>query len=53
LNEKTWRDLVRDHFPGTPDKFCDFILWEKTPFPVSTDIQEIEWHILQAKEGAS
>ena len=30
----TWNDLVRKYFPDTTDKQCDFILWEKTPFPL-------------------
>ena len=30
----TWRDLVRKYFPNASDTICDFILWEKTAFPL-------------------
>ncbi|KUL16228.1 hypothetical protein RFN66_03565 [Bacillus paralicheniformis] len=30
----TWIDLVRKYFPDANDKQCDFILWEKTAFPL-------------------
>lgn len=29
-----WIDLVRKYFPDANDKQCDFILWEKTAFPL-------------------
>lgn len=34
LGRKTWFDLVREYFPDSTDKECDFILLEKTAFPV-------------------
>jgi hypothetical protein len=30
----TWYDLVRKYFPDADDEFCEFVLWEKTCFPV-------------------
>lgn len=30
----TWIDLVRKYFPDANDKQCDFILWEKTAYPL-------------------
>lgn len=32
----TWIDLVRKYFPDANDKQCDFILWEKTAFPLAS-----------------
>jgi hypothetical protein len=29
-------DLVRKHFPNATDDECEYILWEKTPFPMVT-----------------
>lgn len=31
----TWIDLVREYFPDATEKECDFILWERTAFPVT------------------
>lgn len=44
ISEKM-RELVRNYFPDASNKFCDYILWEHTPFPVSTDMVEIECFI--------
>jgi len=30
----TWYDLVRKYFPDADNEFCEFVLWEKTCFPV-------------------
>ena len=38
----TWIDLVKQYFPNATNKECDFILWEKTPFPISTDVKLIK-----------
>lgn len=40
----TYRDLVREYFPGADDDICDFILWEKTPFPVC-DVEELRFRL--------
>lgn len=40
----TWNDLVRRYFPDADDKACDYILWEKTAFPIA-DIETIEKHL--------
>lgn len=29
----TWNDLVRKYFPDADDRFCEWILWERTNFP--------------------
>jgi hypothetical protein len=50
MDKKTWRDLVRDYFPDADDRFCDFILWERTPFPFVTDVGEIECFIKKERE---
>jgi hypothetical protein len=40
----TWNDLVRKYIPDATDKECDFILWEKTSFPL-TDVEDVEEQI--------
>lgn len=30
----TYRELVREYLPDADDDECDFILWEKTAFPM-------------------
>ncbi len=30
----TWLELVKKYFPNASDKEADFILWEKTCFPI-------------------
>jgi hypothetical protein len=37
----TWNDLVRKYFPNANDKECDFLLWEKTAFPL-VPVEEVE-----------
>lgn len=34
---KTACDLVREFIPGADDEFVDYVLWEKTPFPMGTE----------------
>ncbi|APH36078.1 hypothetical protein J5M77_04105 [Bacillus amyloliquefaciens] len=61
----TWIDLVRNYFPDANDKQCDFILWEKTAFPLASveiienQLQEYQTNMFQdrrsnrvTKEGA-
>ncbi|WP_197023480.1 hypothetical protein [Heyndrickxia ginsengihumi] len=31
----TWIELVKEYFPDATDTQCEFILWEKTAFPVT------------------
>lgn len=31
---RTWHDLIRRYIPDADDKRCEFILWEKTAFPL-------------------
>jgi len=40
----TWLDLVRKYLPGISDEYADFILWEKTCFPMG-DKKTIEKQI--------
>jgi predicted nucleotidyltransferase len=44
-----WNDLVRKHFPEADDEFCEFVLWEHTPFPVVQDVERIEELIIKLK----
>jgi len=30
----TWYDLVRKYFPNASDELCEYILWERTCFPI-------------------
>lgn len=47
----SWNDIVRKHFPNADDNYCEFILWEYTPFPVSQDAEEIERLIIKLKNN--
>ena len=33
-NRMTWIELVKKYFPNISDEEADFILWEKTAFPM-------------------
>lgn len=50
----TWQDLIRKYIPDASDKLCEFILWEKTAFPVA-GFETVERQIQEAakeyKEG--
>ena len=48
----TWKELVKEYFPNANDEFCDFVLWEKTPFPCSQDKEEIRRFIKEFKESS-
>jgi hypothetical protein len=45
-----WHDLVRKHFPEADDKFCDYVLWEYTPYPANQDVEYIEQLIIKFKK---
>jgi hypothetical protein len=47
---ENWHDLVRKHFPEADDKFCEYVLWEYTPYPVNQDIEFIEGPYYQIKK---
>lgn len=53
----TGNDLVRRYFPNANDKLCDFILWEKTAFPlipveeVEKQLQEYQMMLLAEKRS--
>ena len=32
----TWIDLVRKYFPNASEEECDFILWNRTAFPMAS-----------------
>lgn len=51
--EKNYLDLVRDYFPNVSDKEADWILWEKTPFPMRMDEQEIGRYLAEYKKEVS
>ena len=41
----TWNDLVKKYFPNANDEDCEYILWNKTPFPISMDVELIKSYI--------
>jgi hypothetical protein len=43
----TWIDLVRKYFPDATVEQADFLLWEKTCFPVGS-VQAVEEHLREA-----
>ena len=45
----TWQELVRKYFPNASDEECDFILWNKTAFPMGR-IETVEQQIQQYKK---
>lgn len=44
MNKLTCLDFVRKYIPGISDEYADFILWEKTCFPMG-DKETIEKQI--------
>lgn len=40
----TWWDLVRKYFPEATDEECEYILWEKTAYPMG-NVNTVEQHI--------
>lgn len=44
-----WERLVRKHIPNVTDEQCEYILWEKTTFPLGT-IEEIEEKLVEYKQ---
>jgi hypothetical protein len=49
-NKMTWLDLARKHFPDKSDKFLNWVLWEKTAFPMAS-IATVEKQLQEYKEG--
>lgn len=45
----TYLDLVRKHFPDADDKFADYVLWEKTAFPLVKNPNNLEEQIIKFK----
>lgn len=49
----TWNDLIRKYIPKASDDECDYILWEKTCFPmgeydvIEKQIQEYKNNIIK------
>lgn len=37
----TWLDLVRKYFPDVTDQAANYILWEKTAFPLAS-VEHVE-----------
>jgi hypothetical protein len=50
----TYRDLVREYFPGIGDEGADYILWEETPFPLYMTEEKLRPYLeeLKAKHEA-
>ena len=46
----TWNDLVRKYIPNATDEECEYVLWNKTPFPITLNAKIIQDYI---KEYAS
>lgn len=46
---RTWHDLIRKYFPDADDKRCEFILWEKTAFPL-VPVETIERQLQEYAE---
>ncbi len=46
---RTWNDLIRKHFPDADDNRCEFILWEKTAFPL-VSVETIERQLQEYAE---
>lgn len=46
---RTWNDLIRKYFPDADDKRCEFILWEKTAFPL-VPVETIERQLQEYAE---
>jgi hypothetical protein len=49
----TYLDLVKSHFPDVDDKEADFILWEKTEFPLIKNPEIIEKQLEDFKSKAT
>lgn len=45
----TWDDLVKKYFPEASDDECDYILWEKTCYPMG-EVEVIEKQIEEYKD---
>jgi hypothetical protein len=47
----TYLDLVKKHIPDANDAYADYILWEKTSFPIVRNPEILEEQIMNfAKE---
>lgn len=46
LGVTAW-EMVRLGFPGAERDLCDFILWEKTPFPLVRGVRDIADHVAE------
>lgn len=47
----TYLDLVRKYFPDADDKFADYVLWEKTTFPLVKNAESLEKQIIEFKNN--
>lgn len=45
-----WLDLVRKYFPGISDEEADFILWERTAYPMA-GVETVEEQLKELREG--
>lgn len=46
MTRMSWADLVREYFPDADDEMCDYILWERTCYPIGS-LEQVK-HQLQA-----
>lgn len=46
----TWIELVKSYFPNVDDDYADFILWEKTAFPIC-GLEQVKEQLREYKES--
>lgn len=46
----TYLELVKEYFPDVSDEVADWILWEKTPFPMIADEKGIRKYLTEYKK---
>jgi hypothetical protein len=45
----TWNDLVREYIPNATDEFADWVLWERTCFPMGS-VAAVRQHLQEFKD---
>lgn len=43
-------DLVQKHIPNADESFAEFVLWEKTAFPIVKNLKILEEQIMKFAE---
>lgn len=47
---KTWGDIVREYVPDATDEEVDYILWERTAYPVASE-ETVRRHLSEYVDG--